>query len=111
MPPIGYESPRALSTEESHADHAIPDGMQRRIDGIVKRDCRLKRRWVEASQEKEEDVARSAGAPTARHSTRFQIAFPGRVECQARQDEALREILSDSRAIYIPQRGMQDVSG
>jgi len=66
---------------------------------------------VEASQEKEEDVARSAGAPTARHSTRFQIAFPGRVECQARQDEALREILSDSRAIYIPQRGMQDVSG
>lgn len=34
MPPIGYESPRALSTEESHADHAIPgwDAAENRWD-------------------------------------------------------------------------------
>jgi hypothetical protein len=51
---------------------------------------------VEASQEKEEDIARSAGAPTAGLSTRFHIANRGESGPQARQGEVLRETLNQS---------------
>lgn len=60
------------------APHAIPGGSAAKTRwGFVKREYRWKRKWVEASQEKEEDIARSAGAPTAGHSTRVPIAKEG----------------------------------